>query len=106
MKNPILRPILAAAGVLAAAASLSAAEKKVSHPAPAQGTPNPAPCGGPEFRQLDFWVGTWNATWPASPGTPAGKATNRVEKILGGCVVSENFEASGVAPLVGKSYST
>jgi len=75
----------------------------VSAPPPA---PAPAPCSGPEWKQLDFWVGEWNATWPASPGSPAGTATNRIEKILDGCVVSENFAADGPAPLVGRSYST
>lgn len=69
-------------------------------------TPPAAPCTSPEYSGLDFWVGTWDATWPAGGGTPAGTATNRIEKILGGCVISENFEAAGPSPLVGKSYST
>ena len=72
----------------------------------AAGTPPAGPCAGPEWKQLDFWVGEWNARWPASPGTPAGTGTNRIEKILDGCVVSENFAGSGPQALVGKSYST
>jgi hypothetical protein len=102
MRNrPNFRSIAAGVLVLSLvqAASVRAEEAKA---APA----TPVPCAGPEFRQLDFWVGTWDATWPASPGTPAGKGTNRIEKILGGCVISENFEADGSSPLVGKSYST
>lgn len=66
----------------------------------------PSPCAGPEAKQLDFWVGEWSATWPASPGNPAGTATNRIEKILDGCVVSENFTGDGPGALVGKSWST
>jgi len=68
--------------------------------------PAPAPCSGPEWKQLDFWLGEWDAAWPASPGTPAGAATNRIEKILDGCVVSENFAGGGPGGLVGRSYST
>lgn len=68
--------------------------------------PASVPCSGPEWKQLDFWVGEWDLTWPASPGTPAGAGTNRIEKILDGCVISENFSGSGPTPLVGKSYST
>jgi hypothetical protein len=84
--------------MLAASASIALAG---SAPAPA-----PPPCSGPEWKQLDFWVGEWDASWPASAGTPAGTATNRIEKILDGCVVSENFAGSGPGGLVGKSYST
>ncbi|MGH9442715.1 MAG: DUF1579 family protein [Thermoanaerobaculia bacterium] len=104
--NPLPRNVAAlSAGLVFAAAltSLPAAAGAATTPTPA---PPPVPCSGPEWKQLDFWVGEWNATWPASPGTPAGSATNRIEKILGGCVVSENFEASGASPLIGKSYST
>ena len=44
-------------------------------PAPAApDTPSPpSPCSGSEWKQLDFWVGEWGASWPASPGTPAGR---------------------------------
>ena len=65
----------------------------------------PAPCRTAEARQLDFWVGEWDVSWPASPSSPAGTGTNRIEKILDGCVISENFEAHGPGALVGKSYS-
>lgn len=82
---------------LVAKASLTSA---AAAPAP------PPPCTGPEYSGLDFWVGTWDAAWPAAGGNPAGTATNRIEKILGGCVISENFEAAGPSPLIGKSYST
>jgi hypothetical protein len=69
-------------------------------------TPRPAPCGGPEWRQMDFWIGEWDLTWPAWNRNPAGTGTNRIEKILGGCVVEERFAANGPAPLVGRSVST
>ncbi len=75
-------------------------------PALAQSAP-PVPCASPESRQLDFWVGEWDLTWPAGGDQPAGTATNRVEKILDGCAVQENFTGtSGPRPLAGRSLST
>jgi hypothetical protein len=39
-------------------------------------------------RALDFWVGDWNVV-DAKDGSPAG--TNRVEQVLDGCAVIENW---------------
>jgi uncharacterized protein DUF1579 len=64
----------------------------------------PAPCTSPEARQFDFWVGEWIATWKSPDGTSV-QGSNRIESILGGCVISENFQGAGAQPLVGKSYS-
>jgi hypothetical protein len=47
----------------------------------------PAPCTAPEYRQFDFWSGRWTVTNPA--GKKAG--TNVIERILGGCVLRENW---------------
>ncbi len=62
----------------------------------------PLPCSSPGARQFDFWLGDWDATWEG------GRGTNRVEKILDGCVIHENFDGGGPGGngLVGKSYST
>lgn len=50
------------------------------------------PCSSPEHRQFDFWVGTWTVRDPQ--GTIVG--TNRIEKILGGCGLREDWtSASG-----------
>lgn len=98
------RPILPLIQVFALGAAVAARGSTTSAPPQAVAA---APCAAAEFRQLDFWVGDWDATWPASPTSPAGKGTNRIEKILDGCVVSENFDGGGGAGgLVGKSYST
>jgi hypothetical protein len=83
-----------------AAPSAPGTEAAAPHPPPSP----PAPCAAPEARQFDFWVGEWIATWKTPVGT-IGQGTNRVESILGGCAISENFESSGARPLVGKSYS-
>ena len=54
-------------------------------------TPPPKPCATPEYRQMDFWIGDWNVH------TPDGKlvGTNRIEQILGSCVLMENWEGAG-----------
>ena len=60
----------------------------------------PAPCSSPEHRQFDFWIGDWEVRDPA--GELQG--TNRVEKILGGCVLMENW--TGESGSHGKSFNT
>ena len=58
-----------------------------TQPSPASTTPpaSSAPCDAdPTFQVLDFWLGDWTVL---ADGKEAG--TNRVEKILAGCAVSE-----------------
>ncbi|MEZ4810667.1 MAG: hypothetical protein R2819_09930 [Allomuricauda sp.] len=40
---------------------------------------------------LDFWVGDWEASWDNGDGT-IGHGTNKIERILDGTVIRENFE--------------
>jgi hypothetical protein len=57
------------------------------------------PCAyGAEFRQFDFWIGDWDVT---SSGAPAGQS--RVERILGDCVILENW--TGGSGVTGKSFN-
>ncbi len=61
------------------------------------------PCSAVETAQFDFWLGEWNAEWKNSDGkTETG--TNSITKILGSCIVEENFTA-GDKSLIGKSVS-
>jgi hypothetical protein len=56
--------------------------------------PSPKPCDRPEQKQFDFWVGDWELT---SPGAKSGGVVhhrNTVQRILGGCIVQENFVGS------------
>ena len=62
---------------------------------------SPAPCADASHAQFDFWVGEWDVTKP--DGSPAG--TSRIEKILGGCVIFENW-ASASGGYAGKSFNT
>jgi tetratricopeptide (TPR) repeat protein len=45
------------------------------------------PCSGPEYRQFDFWLGTWDVLNPA--GQKIG--TNEISSTNDGCVVYENW---------------
>jgi len=47
------------------------------------------PCSGLEYHQFDFWVGDWDAFSTDKPATP--EARLRVDRILGGCVVREDY---------------
>ena len=64
----------------------------------------PAPCSSEEARLFDFWVGEWELDWVDAEGK-AGTGTNRIEKVLGGCVIQENFSTSD-GSFKGMSVST
>ena len=58
-----------------------------------------AACDSAQHRQFDFWLGQWEVSNPA--GQLAGRS--RIEAILGGCVLLENWDSpSGVS---GKSFN-
>lgn len=59
-----------------------------------------APCAQPgsPYRQFDFWVGTWDVY--DRSGNRVGQS--RIERILGDCVVLENWKGTGE----GKSWNT
>lgn len=53
--------------------------------------PQLPPCDTrPQASQFDFWVGEWDVI---VKGKPAG--VNRIEKILNGCVLQENWKGPG-----------
>jgi hypothetical protein len=47
------------------------------------------PCGSPEYRQFDFWVGDWEVRDPA--GNVVGR--NDVTLNLDGCMIMENWKS-------------
>jgi hypothetical protein len=67
--------------------------------AEAQENKKEQPCTAAEYSQFDFWVGEWRVSDEA--GTYQG--TNRVEKILNGCSVQENW--TGASGMRGHSYN-
>ena len=60
-----------------------------------------APCDKPEAGQFDFWLGEWELTWGED-----GRGSNRITKILDGCVIQEEFDGTPAIPLLGLSVST
>jgi hypothetical protein len=52
----------------------------------------PASCSAPEYRQFDFWLGDWDAF--ENRGS-APVARTRVESLLGGCVLREDYQDTG-----------
>jgi hypothetical protein len=70
------------------------------------------PCAGPEFRQLDFWIGDWNVkihsrASPTSDQWADAPGTQHVTSILSGCAIEENFAAQGPpSPWAGRSFAT
>lgn len=60
--------------------------------------PRAASCDAPEYRQFDFWIGSWTVT---EGGKPAGY--NRIEADLQGCALFESW--SSVAGGRGRSVN-
>ena len=52
----------------------------------------PPPCAEKEYRQFDFWIGEWEVFGPT--GNKVGE--NKIERILGGCVLQESWTSTGV----------
>ena len=82
------RSVIVAAMVLVLTGGMSAQQKA------------PGPRNSPESRQFDFWVGTWDLTWPKD-----GKGTNSVTFELDSAVIMEHFSGESSMPLRGMSVS-
>ncbi len=61
----------------------------------------PSPCTSPEYRQLDFWGGDWDAFDYSDQKTVA--ARTKVDRILNDCVLFEDYQ--GVNGTHGESFS-
>jgi hypothetical protein len=68
-------------------------------------TPAATPCAAAEQRQLDFWVGEWDLTWPGNNPGEMQHGTNSIRRVLENCVVEENFSGGTDMHLRGKSVS-
>ncbi len=62
------------------------------------------PCAGAEYRQFDFWLGEWEVFDYTNAVKGSQVGTNRIEKILGGCALQENWRASDGS--TGNSYNS
>lgn len=68
--------------------------------ATAQEPVSPPPCAAREYRQFDFWIGSWEVTTP--DGNVAG--TNTIDSILSGCALRERWR--GTRGMTGTSTNT
>jgi hypothetical protein len=59
----------------------------------------PAPCSAPEYRQFDFWIGSW--TVKDASGQLLG--TNMIDAIQDGCAIQEHWK--GTDGSAGTSFS-
>ena len=62
-----------------------------SHSADSTATPQLASCSTAEYRQFDFWLGDWDA-FDVGGSTPVARV--RVDSLLEGCVLRENYEGA------------
>ncbi len=53
-------------------------------------SPAAGPCGAPEYRQFDFWLGDWDAVDVNNPAKVVAHA--KITSILDGCVVHEDYQ--------------
>jgi hypothetical protein len=67
---------------------------------PATQSPNPSPCSASEYHQFDFWLGDWDSF---DFGTTKKDARLRVNRILDGCVIHEDYQS--LAGHHGQSFS-
>jgi Protein of unknown function (DUF1579) len=69
--------------------------------------PATQPCDKPEQQQFDFWLGNWDLTSPSIKAYETVHHSNTIKRILGGCIVEENFVGSNTQPpqLLGMSVS-
>jgi hypothetical protein len=57
---------------------------------PAIPPPPPPRCNGPEYRQFDFWVGSWTVLNPKD--LPVG--LSEITRVSGGCAIQEKWQAT------------
>lgn len=64
----------------------------------------PPPCSSEEYRQLDFWVGTWDARWVDADGNEQ-HGSNVISRELDSCMIFEQFDGRPGNQLLGRSMS-
>ena len=84
-------------------ALIFAASVAYSHTGPPAAQPQS--CADPKQKQLDFWVGDWDLTWPGGNQGEVARGSNTIKRIMDGCVVQENFSGGDSMPLRGMSVS-
>jgi hypothetical protein len=73
----------------------------LARPIPSPHPPPAKSCTTPEFHQLDFWIGDWDAFDFDAPHVVA--ARTRVDRILDGCALREDYRDTN--GMQGQSFS-
>jgi hypothetical protein len=84
---------------------LSFATAQQNNASTAPTPPPPNPCTIPQQKQFDFWIGTWDATWPGAKDGETAHGSNHITRVLDSCVVEENFDGGDSMALRGLSVS-
>ena len=79
-------------GVVAIFLFFGARQVLATSAVPAAESTKAAFCLAPEYRQFDFWAGDWDAFDVENPAVKV--AHDRVDRILDGCVLLEDFEGT------------
>src|SRR5579863_5211998 len=77
-------------GALSIVIVVANSDTLVARPAASAGSSKSAACAAPEYHQFDFWVGDWDAFDIDNPTAPV--ARTRVDRILDGCVLREDYQ--------------
>lgn len=73
----------------------------LAHSQQSASKPAAAPCESqPHYGHFDFWIGEWDVKQATETGPSVG--ASRIEKLVGSCVVQENWESQGFS---GKSWN-
>jgi ketosteroid isomerase-like protein len=80
--------------------ALQIAPRVISLPSLSAPSSKPAPCSAPQYHQFDFWLGDWDSF---DFGATRKNARIRVDRILDGCVIREDYD--GANGHKGQSFS-
>lgn len=88
-------------GFVCAVFLFAGADRVTGDAVPLVDPPQSASCASAEYRQFDFWIGDWDAFDVDKPAVKV--AHNRVDPILGGCVLLEDYQGTNGSK--GQSFS-
>lgn len=88
-------------GVVFALICMSAAEQNNG----SQSVSVESACASPRQKEFDFWVGSWDLTWPGEKPGEVAHGTNQIRRVLDSCIVQENFDGTDSMHLRGMSVS-
>lgn len=104
--SPFRSALVTILAAVFASGSLALAQSTGQATAPPAAAPPIKKCDEPQHKQMDFWVGEWDLTWPGNNPGEVAHGTNSVKRLMDNCVVQENFSGGDAIHLKGMSVST